>query len=78
MSTNNPQRLPTMTLTTCQNCGNRVYFRARSSVPSSDPLFKVEYLICPACGASATRLKEIEILAKPLPLKHRVKHIYRA
>lgn len=70
-----PQRLPEMSLTECRACHTRVYFRARSSTPTSDPHFKVEYLYCPVCGATATQLREVEIL--PQQHRHRTKVRYR-
>lgn len=71
-----PQRLPTMTLTECEVCKSRVYFRARSSTPSADPRYKVEYLVCPVCGASATQLREIEQIVETRPKRSRVKYRY--
>lgn len=73
-----PQRLPTMTLTECEVCKSRVYFRARSSTPSADPRYKVEYLVCPVCGASATQLREIEELPEVKAHKRKVRYRYRA
>lgn len=75
---NGPQRLPPMSLTECNRCHNRVYFRARSSQPATDPHFKVEYLACPVCGNTATQLREVEILQRPAPTKRRVKYRYKS
>lgn len=73
-----PQRLPAMSLTECDRCHSRVYFRARSSTQSSDPRFKVEYLYCPVCGASATQIREVEVLAKKVHVKPKVRYRYEA
>jgi hypothetical protein len=72
-----PQRLPAKTLSVCAACGERVYFRARSSVAADDPRYRVEYLVCPACGASATRLTEIERLPPKAQKIRRVKYRYK-
>lgn len=73
-----PQRLPAMHLTECQCCHSRVYFRARSSTPSTDPAFKVEYLYCPVCGATATQVREVEVLPKSTLKRRKVEYRYRA
>lgn len=58
--TNGPQALPDRTLSVCAKCLERVYFRARSSVATDDPRWRIEYLVCPVCGASARRRSEVE------------------
>ena len=73
-----PQRLPALSLTECKCCHSRVYFRARSSKQSSDPRFKVEYLYCPVCGASATQVREVEVLEKRVRVKPKVRYRYEA
>lgn len=73
-----PQRLPAKNLTECERCHSRVNFRARSSTASTDPRFKVEYLYCPVCGATATRVSEVEVLLKPVRRKSKVRYRYEA
>ena len=73
-----PQRLSEMRLTECRVCHSRVYFRARSSTPTNDPHFRVDYLFCPCCGASATRLREVEIIPQKIHRKAKVKYRYNA
>lgn len=51
--------LPPLQATVCSACGRRVYFRLRSTVPSTDGISRVAYLKCPVCGASATQVQEI-------------------
>lgn len=57
-----PQRLPALELVTCAACGQRVSFRFRSS-RDLDATWRLVYLRCPACGASATQMQEREHLA---------------
>ena len=73
-----PQRLPALSLTECKCCHSRVYFRARSSTPSTDPAFKAEYLYCPVCGATATQVREVEVLPKSTLKRRKVEYRYRA
>jgi len=61
-----PQRLPALELVTCASCGQRVNFRFVASRPL-DETWRVVYLRCPACGASATQMQEREVL----PVKHK-------
>ncbi len=62
MSDNSPQRLPALELVTCAACGARVNFRFVAS-RIIDETWRVAYLRCPACGASATQMQEREVLA---------------
>lgn len=73
-----PQRLPELKLAECRACRSRVYFRSRSSTPTNDPHFRVDYLFCPVCGASATRLREVEILPHKIRRKPKVTYRYNA
>ena len=59
---NEPQRLPALELITCEKCGQRVNFRFHASRPL-DSQWRVVYLRCPACGASATQMQEREQVA---------------
>lgn len=70
------QRLPEMRLDVCQCCHSRVYFRARSSKPTSDPHFKLEYLYCPVCGATATQIREVEVLERRVSSKPKIRYLY--
>ncbi len=70
-----PQRLPRLSLTECAACHSRVNFRFRSSEPTTDPSFRVVYLRCPVCGASAIQVREVEVLPKRRHVT-KVKYLY--
>lgn len=73
-----PQRLPPLELTECERCHARVYFRARSSTSTADPAYKVEYLYCPVCGATATQIREVENLPHLVRARAKVRYRYKA
>ena len=55
-----PQRLPTRFLDTCDACGKKVVFLSRGGrALDGNPNFRVAYLYCPLCGATATQVQEV-------------------
>lgn len=73
-----PQRLPTLFLETCEGCGHKVRFKSLGGRPMGNGNFRVAYLRCPVCGASATQVQELmKPDLKPLPARRKVVYMYQ-
>jgi predicted RNA-binding Zn-ribbon protein involved in translation (DUF1610 family) len=58
-SPRDPQPLGFIDYPTCDNCGEKVKWRIKKTYRMADGKHLREYLVCPVCGARATRITDI-------------------
>jgi endogenous inhibitor of DNA gyrase (YacG/DUF329 family) len=54
-----PQPLGFIDYPTCDKCGEKVKWRIKKTYRMADGKHLREYLVCPVCGARATRITDI-------------------
>lgn len=47
---------------TCRECGQKVKWRVRKSYRCADGRHIKQYLVCPNCGAKASRITDIPVI----------------